>query len=98
MAAVTLTKTQGRPHGTLGATRVWESDPSIHWYTAGAITAGADSTTFTAWTGPLPRAVLTKNTTAAEGFSATFALSGADLVISYFGGNQTAGSLVGIQR
>jgi len=97
MAAVALTKTQGRPHGTLGATRVWESDPSVHWYTAAAITDG-DTTTFTKWTGPLPRAVFTKGATTNEGFSCEFALSSGDLVLTYQGNNQTAGSLVGIQR
>ena len=97
MAAIALTKTEKRPVGTLGASGSWESDPSIAWYTAAALN-DADTTTFAAWTGPLPEAVYTKGATTNEGFSAEFALSGSDLVITYQGNNQTAGSFVGIRR
>ncbi len=96
MAAVALTKTEGRPEGTIGGTRVWESDPSIAWYTAGTI-SDADTTAFSLWTGPLPRAVFVQPTTTNEGCSAEFAISGTTMTITYQGA-ATAGALVGIQR
>lgn len=97
MAAVAITKIEGRPTGTLGAVKASETNPGLQWYTLAALN-DADTTTFTAWTGPLPVAVYTRPGTTNEGFCAEFALSGADLVITYQGNNQTAGSFLGIER
>jgi hypothetical protein len=98
MAAVALTKTEGRPDGTIGGTRVWESDPSIAWYTAGAIN-NDDTTAFANWSGPNLRSVHVKPTVSGEACSAEWAISSGTLTITYKSdGAITAGALVGIQR
>ena len=98
MAAVTLTKTEAGPTGTVGATSQFETDPSISWYTAGTIN-NDDTTAFSNWTGPLLRNVIVKPTTTGEAASAEWALSSGTLTITYkTDGAITAGVLIGLQR
>ncbi len=96
MAAVTLTKVEARPVGTLGAANFWESDPSIAWYETGTVN-DADTIAFSNWTGPAPEAVYCVPGTTNEGFSAEWALSSGTLTIT-LQGSSTAGGHVGIKR
>lgn len=96
MAAITLTKIEARPVGTLGAAKFWESDPSIAWYQAGAIN-DADTITFSNWTGPLPEQVYCVPGTTNEAASAEYALSSGTLTITVQG-SATTGSFIGIKR
>lgn len=94
--AVALTKIEGRPTGTIGGTIKWESDPSLAWFTTDGIT-DAETCTLSNWTGPLPEQVYCVPNTTNEGFSCEYALSGADLVLT-FQGAASSGAWVGIKR
>jgi cytochrome c556 len=98
MAAVALTKTEGKPGATIGGTKVWEDQPDWAWYTAGTI-ADADTTAFSNWTGQNLREVRVQPVTTGEACSAEWALSSGTLTITYrTDGSITSGALVGIRR
>jgi hypothetical protein len=97
MAAITLTKIDARPTGTLGGTKAVVVNPSEAWYQAGAI-ADADTTTFANWQGPIPQNVWVKPSVTGEAASAEWALSAGALVITYrTDGAITSGASVGIE-
>jgi hypothetical protein len=98
MAAFTLTKIDGRPVGTLGASFEPETDPSWSWYTAGAIASDADTCALTGWHGIVPREVVARTTTTTESLSIQYAVSGSTLTLTaYTDGAITAGAVVGIR-
>ena len=96
MAAVTLTKVDTGPTGTLGATRFASQEPNVAWYTAGTI-SNNDTITFNAWTGPTLQNVFVKPVVSGESVDGEWAITSGNMVIT-LKGSATAGAFVGIAR